>query len=468
MKFQITTKAARVHHVAIEAVVRNRFQRDRSKYGVWLAESLAAMGPTYVKLGQLLSTRTDMFEKPILQELTRLQDRTPAVSFKSIEAMIPDDVFTDIDPHPLASASIGQVHRAKYRGEDVVIKVRKPNIDKRVGNDLLFLRQCVAFLRITRHPRYAEMKSIVSQVNLFLEKELDYSQEVNNLLVFKSMLMTGVMIPKVYPEVCTPNMIVMEYTPSTKITDIELMAEQSISTSLLAKRLFDLYLKMIVVHGAVNIDPHPGNIGVIPVGKDDFRIVMYDFGNITFLSPNFKAKVKNLLMSVYERDPDDFVDLLTELRIIVSSSPNKQLNKEEAKALFALLFSYLQNMDIDQLKDAILQQQIFRDGASFQFNQEFLSLFRVFLLLDRTCIHLDPGFNYFECLKPYTNALFQDPSFYDYKSRRDISKLLSVFNRIDVNTKSLSLTNTKVDDLMRTDTITRLLLLAAVMLNLFI
>lgn len=422
-----------------ESQLRYYTTRNKSEYGQWLKNEMSRMGPAFIKLGQFLSTRPDIFEKEITNELARLQDDITPTPYDDILYIIEESlgknwqsVFTYIDPSPLACASIGQVHRAKIGKQEVVIKVQKPCVAQQIRDDLETLEGLNKFMIQIKNPRASEVENLLYQYERFLSAELDYRMELDHMVHFERIL-DGLpaKVPKVFKSISSERLLVMEYVPSIKISDLAQIRKQGIDTSELASILVDLFLQMIVVHGYVHCDPHPGNIGVSAEGD---TIVLYDFGNVIELSKDFRSQLNNLVISVYQKDVEEFVDLLLKLKVIQTDD---ELDIIDIKVFFSSFFDYLETLDFGALREKVQKQQLFSDRTPFKIDPEFLSLFRVFSLLDGTCSNLDARFNYYDNLRPYTDDIMQDFAFFDYRARRDIQKVQNLPRLVQSSNQSL-------------------------------
>ncbi|NBX51948.1 AarF/ABC1/UbiB kinase family protein, partial [bacterium] len=283
-----------------------------------MKDELIGLGPAFIKLGQFLSTRSDFLGKEIANELSNLQDNIPSVSFSEIDDVFfmttgkhVNDLFTSFDENPIASASIGQVHKARLLsgGKEVVVKVQKPCVARQIRDDLQTLKDMNEILKKTGSKRSYEIDNLLKEYSRFLSSELDYRSELKHMIDFGKIYddRSNVIIPKVYPKLSNDMLLVMEYVPSTKITDIDTLRKMKVDTVLLANKIVDMYLSQIVIHGIVHCDPHPGNIGV---AKDGETIVLYDFGNVVDLSSEFRKELNHMLYSIVAKDVDEFVDLL--------------------------------------------------------------------------------------------------------------------------------------------------------------
>ena len=412
-----------------ESQLRWMFQPNKQQYGEWFRQSLTDMGPAFIKLGQFLSTRPDILGKQVAAELSRLQDDITPVHYNDVIHVIErtlkkpwSDVFLYIEPTSIASASIGQVHKARLRsGKDVVVKVQKPHVAQIIRDDLETLQGLNKWFARTGTHQSTEIDQILKEYSRFLRAELDYEKEIAHMIRF-SELMDGlpVKIPFVYKEVSNPSMIVMEYVPSTKITDVDALKQKGIETDRVAQTLLQVFIHQVIYNGLVHCDPHPGNLGV---AEDGETIVLYDFGNVVDLSSEFRKELNHMLYSIVAKDVDEFVDLLEQLQILEIKDP---LEIIEVKEFFRYFFSYLETLDFNTLRNSVLQQGM-QGGpqVKVKVNPDFLSLFRVFSLLDGTCGKLDPNFNYIEALRPYTEEMMRDMRFWNVRIQKDVQKLRS-------------------------------------------
>jgi predicted unusual protein kinase regulating ubiquinone biosynthesis (AarF/ABC1/UbiB family) len=413
-----------------EAQLRWTLNPSKKQVGQWMKEELTNLGPAFIKLGQFLSTRPDILGKEAVAELSKLQDDISPSGFEEMEWIINNslnkpwqEVFSVIEPVSIASASIGQVYKAVLKnGVPVVIKVQKPCVARQIKDDLDSLKDLNDFFGRLGNPRSMEVDNILSQYARFLSSELDYNKEIAHMKLFRDKMTTlPVHIPYVYQEYSSPSMIVMEYVASTKITDIDELKKKDINTQRVAEMLVELFLYQIVYLGTIHCDPHPGNVGV---SSDGETIVLYDFGNVVELSSEFRKELNTLVFTIVQKDVDEFVDLLCKLDILELEQDTDIL---DIKEFFRVFFNYLESQDFNTLKTALLQQQVQGGGdVNIRVNPDFLSLFRVFSLLDGTCAKLDPNFNYIEVLRPFTTTMFRDTEFMRVRAQKDVDKVRNV------------------------------------------
>lgn len=272
-----------------------------------LARDLEALGPTFVKLGQVLSSRPDLLPKPYLDALERLQDNVKPFPFPDVQAIIEADLgvrlskaFTTFDEKPLAAASLGQVHRATLRdGTQVAVKVQRPDIALQVAKDLEALEEIAGFLE--RHSDTGKQYDVVGMVAEFREAitaELDYLKEANNLrLIAKNLAeYEMVVVPQPIEGYVSTRVLTMQYISGTKVTAIAPIVRLELDGTLLGETLIKAYLKQIVIDGVFHADPHPGNVFV----TDDGRLALLDLGMIGRITPAMQEKLLKLLLAISE------------------------------------------------------------------------------------------------------------------------------------------------------------------------
>lgn len=272
-----------------------------------LADDLERLGPTYVKLGQLLSTRTDLLPEPYVEALSRLQDDVAPFPFEEVERIVTTGLgvrmskaFADFDPEPLAAASLGQVHRARLRdGREVAVKVQRPGIRERIAADLDALSDIAELAdRHTEAGRRYGAEDLLAEFRRTLLAELDYRKEAQNLATLAENLdgFSRIVVPRAVEDYTTSRVLTMEYVAGRKVTDLTPLARMEMDGSALAEELFRAYLKQILVDGFFHADPHPGNVLVTP----DSRLALIDVGMVGRVAPEMQERLLKLLLSVSE------------------------------------------------------------------------------------------------------------------------------------------------------------------------
>jgi predicted unusual protein kinase regulating ubiquinone biosynthesis (AarF/ABC1/UbiB family) len=272
-----------------------------------LARDLEKLGPTFIKLGQLLSTRADLLPGPYLEALERLQDHIEPFPYEEVERIVSGELgvrlskaFSDFDPTPLAAASLSQVHKASMRdGRDVVVKVQRPDIRDLIVGDLEALGEIAHFLdEHTELGKRYEFDNMLVNLRKSLLRELDFTIEANNLHAIAENLaeFENIVIPEPIDDFTTTRVLTMEYIAGKKITTLNPLRLMEIDTGLLADELFSAYLKQFLVDGLFHADPHPGNVFL----TDDDRIALIDLGMVGRVTRTFQDNLLRLLLAISE------------------------------------------------------------------------------------------------------------------------------------------------------------------------
>ena len=285
-----------------------------------LAKDLEKMGPIYIKLGQLLSTRNDLLPAEYIEALTHLQDNIHPFSFEEAEQVVQDELgvriskgFSFFEATPLASASLGQVHRAILRdGRNVVVKIQRPGIRKQIAGDLEALEDIATFLdNHTEYGKNTHFMPVLDEFRRTLARELDYEHEAKNLLEVGENLKSfeAIIVPEPVKDYTTGKILTMEYIRGKKVTSLGPLAHMEIDGIRLAEELFKAYLKQILVDGVFHADPHPGNVFV----TEDNRIALLDLGMVGRISQSMQEKLLKLLLAVSEGNSDAAGDIAIEI-----------------------------------------------------------------------------------------------------------------------------------------------------------
>jgi predicted unusual protein kinase regulating ubiquinone biosynthesis (AarF/ABC1/UbiB family) len=272
-----------------------------------LANDLEKLGPTFVKLGQLLSTRVELLPRAYLKALTRLQDKVEPFGFDDVEKIVTSEIgvrmskaFSDFESKPVASASLGQVHLARLRdGRAVAVKVQRPGIRDAMVEDLDALEEIAEFFdKHTDLGRRYQFTQMLDQFRKSVLRELDYRLEANNLRTLREQLRDyhRVIVPAPIDDYCTPRVLTMEYVPGKKVTEMSPLARMEFDGAALAEDLFRAYLDQILVHGFFHADPHPGNVFLTP----DYRIALLDLGMVGRIAPRLQEDLLQLLLAISE------------------------------------------------------------------------------------------------------------------------------------------------------------------------
>lgn len=361
-----------------------------------LAADLEKLGPTFIKLGQLLSTRADLLPAPYLEALSRLQDRIEPFPYEQVDEIVSGELgvriskaFADFDPEPLAAASLAQVHRAHMRdGRAVVVKVQRPNIREQIIEDLEALGQMAQFLDThTEIGKRYEFENMLLGLRRSLLRELDFKVEANNLITFAENMreFDRIIIPDPIENFSTARILTMEYIPGKKITELSPLRLMEIDGPGLARELFRAYLKQILLDGLVHADPHPGNV----ILTDDDRIALLDLGMVTRLLPGFRDNLLRLLLAISEGRGEEAAE--TAIRMGEAKS---RFNKSEFTSRVAELVAEHADSNLSRLDSGQVALEITKISADcwFRLPSEFTMVAKALLNLDRVVFTLDPTF----------------------------------------------------------------------------
>ena len=287
---------------------------DPKALGEALAKDLEKMGPTYVKLGQLLSTRYDMLPEAYCNALARLQDNVEPFPFSEVEQIVNSEIglriskaFSEFEAVPIAAASLGQVHRASLPdGRAVAVKVQRPGIRKTIADDLDALEQVADWIDArTEFGKRHRVRGMLDEFRKSLIRELDYRREAQNLLTLGKNLevFEHIIVPKPIDDYTSGRVLTMEYVKGVKITKLSNIAKLELPGKQLADELFRAYLQQILIDGFFHADPHPGNVFV----TDDGRVALLDLGQVGYIPPRLQEHLTQLIFAVSEGRSDDVV-----------------------------------------------------------------------------------------------------------------------------------------------------------------
>jgi len=373
---------------------KNTFVQNKAELGTWTRDQLLDLGPTFVKLGQIASTRADLYPPEFTKQLESLQDNVPPIDIRGLVNLDYFDAFEDI---PFKSASIGQVHKATLKGgKEVVVKVKRPNIYDIMKSDTDTIREIVRFLEKIGVDTGNSSEYVLNESIQYLLGESNYLREIDNAVQFRKNMkdIKWIKVPKVYTEFSNDDMIVMEFVESVKLTEI---TDPTINKKKLCKALINSYVIQTMDKGFFHADPHPGNLGFSPKGK----LVFYDFGLVIDLSNELRDGFKKIFGCIINKDTKGIVEILINLKVIVPSTSDIS----DIELFFETLLNYLETLDGSTIvKDDIAVQLAME--KPFIIPSSFVYLAKSFSLIEGICLQLDPDFNYFTYLEPMIQQQF--------------------------------------------------------------
>jgi len=362
-----------------------------------LAHDLEKMGPTFIKLGQLLSTRADFLPPAYIHALTRLQDKIDPFPFEEVEAIVSGELgvriskaFSQFEAKPLATASLGQVHRASMLdGRVVVVKLQRPGIREIIAEDLEVLEEIAGFLdKHTEWGKRFEFGKMLEEVRRSLWLELDYRQEARNLSTLGANLLgfPGIVVPAPIEDFTTSRVLTMEYIRGKKITELSPLARLDLKGADLAEELFHAYLKQILVDGFFHADPHPGNVFL----TDDHRIALLDLGMVGHIAPRLQENLLQLLLAVSDGRGDDAATIAIKI-----GEFKEEFSENPFRQRVASLVSELQGSEMEQIQvgRVVLEITQISGDNGLRVPAELTMLSKTLLNLDLVGKTLDPKFN---------------------------------------------------------------------------
>lgn len=362
-----------------------------------LANDLEEMGPTFVKLGQILSSRPDLLPAPYVKALSRLQDNVKPFSFADVERIVQTELgvrlskgFAEFDAEPLAAASLGQVHRARLRdGRDVVVKVQRPGIRERIAEDFEVIEEIVTFLKShTKLARRYQFDKILEEFQRTLLHELDYLREAANLRTLGENLreFPHVRVPQPISDYTTRSVLTMEFISGRKITRLSPLTRTELNGGALADELFKAYLKQVLVDGIFHADPHPGNVYLTEAEE----IGLLDLGMVGHVAPDMQEKLVRLLLAVAEGRAEDAANIALQI-----SDTSDHFNESDFRRRLSALISEQKDSALAEIEVGSVILQVSRSAAETGlFVPSELSLLgKTLLQLDQVGRTLDENFN---------------------------------------------------------------------------
>lgn len=323
---------------------------------------LEELGPTFLKMGQILSTRPDILPVEFMQELSKLQDEVPPFPYSEVQATIQKEFnksvgqkFSSFDEQPLAAASIGQVHKAKMPdGKNVVVKIQRPGIQRTIKVDLEIMMHLAGLMELHLEGWDIQRPTrIVEEFARTLEKELDYTLEAAHMERFARQFEDepAVYVPQVYREATTSRVLTMEHISGIKASDIDRLEKEGLDRSEIARQGLILIMKQIFVHGFFHADPHPGNIFVLP----DNVICYIDFGMVGRLDLEMRERFADLLMSIVHRDEREATKVLLRLTLSEEEPNYPALQRDTAEFMDKHCYRPLKDVDLGALLHQLLE-----------------------------------------------------------------------------------------------------------------
>lgn len=392
-----------------DGLLQNKSAHTRRIRAHWLVNTLLDLGPTFIKIGQSLSTRADLLPLEYVKELGQLQDRVPEFSSEEaialVESELGKDIYTlyrDFDSFPIAAASLGQVHRARlHTGEDVVVKVQRPGLSKLFDLDVKAVYQVIRFCdRYFPWTRKYNLEAIYHEFFKILYQEIDYVQEGKNADRFGDNFKEypRIIVPKVYWQYTNKKVITVEYAPGIKVDDRISLEAIGVDIQKLNQLGICCYLKQLLIDGFFQADPHPGNLAV----TEDGSLIFYDFGMMAEVKSLAKDEMVKTFFAVLRKDTDGVLDTLITIGLV-----DRMPDMMPVRRLITFLLDKFIDKPIDfqafnEIKNELyimFEQQPFRLPAQMMFIVKSLTT------LDGIARTLDPHYNFLASAQPFVKSI---------------------------------------------------------------
>lgn len=384
----------------------NRKEVRLGQQAVWLRQSLIGLGPTFIKIGQALGTRADLLPLAYVKELSTLQDQVPAFStaeaFARIEAELKrplHECYAEIDNEPVASASLGQVYRARLQsGEEVAVKVQRPNLAELVGFDVAILYRLVKLTnRFFPHANEnADWEGMLREFHSTIFEEMDYVKEGRNADRFRYNFRTwrAIRVPKIYWSHTNHRVLTLEFIRGTKVVDIEALRARRISAVKVNRLLVRTYLKQLLEDGFFHADPHPGNLLVMDSG----HLAFFDFGMVGRITPKLQSQMIDAFFHVVSRDVHGLGQDIINLNFLKPG-----VDVETVRPVVEALFKHYLNLKLGEVNFKELTYDLAEVIYEYPFRlpANFTYMMRALMTLEGIGIVTDPEFSFFETAKPF-------------------------------------------------------------------
>lgn len=424
--------------------------RAFGRYGAYLEKSTLAertrlafeeLGPTFIKLGQLLSSRPDLVTKTFADEFRKLLDEVPPFPLEEAKGIVEtelkkplDQVFSSFDDRPVAAASIAQVHNARLKdGTDVVVKICRPRIEESISNDIDILYTIARLmLKYLPESKFYNPTGIVDEFSKNIKKEMDFLIEADNATTFRKNFEVSetIYIPKVYYEYTTRRVLTMERIVGIRIDEFERLDREGYDRKAIAKNGTEAYFKQLFEDGFFHADPHPGNIFVL----SDGRLGLVDFGIVGRLTEETMEGLANTFLALIHRDFDRIVQQYIELGIVTEDVDIEKFTTEFKRDLMdfiePLYGKPLGHIDIGEYFDRITQ---IASRHNMSIPSELLLVDKTLLTMEGIGRRLDPDFNLISIAQPYASKFMRSrfaPGKLLSKARKNIDDIVDFINTL--------------------------------------
>jgi len=376
------------------------------KQASWLRDALIDLGPTFIKIGQALGTRADLLPLEYVRELATLQDQVPAFSTAEAFAIVEQELgrsihqcYPEIDSEPIAAASLGQVYRARLAtGEEVAVKVQRPNLESTIAFDIAILYRLVKLTNrfFPRANENADWEGMLREFHVTIFEEMDYVKEGRNADRFRYNFRTwrAIRVPRVYWTHTSTRVLTLDFIRGTKVVDVDGLRAHRISAVKVNRLLVRTYLKQLLEDGFFHADPHPGNLLVMDSG----HLAFFDFGMVGRISPKLQTQMIDAFFHVVGRDVRGLGQDIINLNFLKPG-----VDPETVRPVVESLFKHYLNLRLGEVNFKELTYDLAEVIYEYPFRlpSNFTYIMRALMTLEGIAVLTDPGFSFFETAKPF-------------------------------------------------------------------
>jgi ubiquinone biosynthesis protein len=406
--------------------LRYTTKESHSLLAIRLRNTLEELGPTFIKLGQVLSTRPDLFPPPYIEQLEKLQDKVPPISKNDLIGQLtkelghPDQIFAEFDYEPLAAASIGQVHKARlFSGEEVIVKIQRPGIERLIENDLQIILMLARFSeKRSKEAKRLNIVAMIEDYSKMMLRELDYAREARNTeIVYNNFVDDDrVLIPRVFWEYTTGKILTEELIEGVKLSDIDEIKRRGWNLTQISRLGTEAFLTQIMMHGFFQADPHPGNMIVV----NENTIAFIDFGEIGTLTDSRLANIGDLISAIISKNTEKAMSVLESMEILNNPALNPDDFQEDFNDLVLnVTAGGLGTLNMNQLRKDILSLAY---NYHLQLPSYLTALMKALITVEGVGKKLDPSFDFMETAKTLATKVYEDrlkpKNVYKYLNRR--------------------------------------------------
>jgi ubiquinone biosynthesis protein len=411
-----------------------------------LRKAFEQLGPTFIKIGQIMSTRPDILPQEYIDELSKLQDNALPEKFEDIDSVFfnefnkhIEDCFKYFEKKPLASASIAQVHTAILStGEEVIVKIQRPNIKEKIQLDLSILHKIIRLTKSKLADILIDPEEALNEIFLSTERELDFKIEASNIKKFKELNKNVAFsyTPYIIDNLCNSSVLTMEKIRGFKVTDMERLQEEGYDVNDLGKKLALSFFKQVFTDGFFHADPHPGNLLIF-----EGKICFIDFGIVGGISDSLKNSLNEAMIAIAFKDLDKLVSIIMSIGIKKGPVDKNKLYADIDRLFLSYLYTSLKNIQI-----SVLLQEVFNcaKNNNIKFPTDLTLLIRSFIIVEGVITKISPDIKILDVAIPFVKnnsklTLIKNIDFYDvliylYKTTKDLSsfptKLTELLNNV--------------------------------------